>query len=46
MECIDYYEKIYKEKGEAYMWASIGASALLTALFLTIIVNILKRRYE
>jgi len=36
MGCIVEWEKIYKEKGERMMWASIGASALITALVLTV----------
>ena len=39
MNCIKYWEKINKEEGEVYMWAAIGASALATALIVTVVVS-------
>ena len=43
MRATDEWTKIYREEGEREMWASIGASALLTALTVVVMMEILKK---
>lgn len=38
------WERMLKEEGEANMWASIGVSAILTALVLNVIVKVIIKK--
>ena len=43
MKCIDEWDRIYREEGEVYMWASIGASALVTALIACVVIELIQK---
>jgi len=42
MNAISYWDTLLKEEGEVYMWVSLGASALGTALFCVVFIEVMK----